>query len=392
MRAFFASLLCVLGLAAVAEAQPAGRILSVRFAPETNRTRVVVSSDKPLSYHVMTLEGGGRRIVLDLPRVRWSLDGLTAEQGSGKGKGLVAGFRYAGNTATTSRLVLDLAKPALVTRDFVLTPSAAGESHRIVMDLELVTNEAFAKAAAVDPAMSRQDAAKKARKPLVVIDPGHGGKDPGASAPSGLHEKDVTLAIALALKDELLASQRYDVAMTRATDTFIELDQRVEKARALGADLFISLHADSGGNGSVRGASVYTLSSEGEKRAENERHKNDWVMAVETDKSRPREVNDILADLVQRETKNQSARFAQALAGGLASVDWPVLKDAHRKRGFYVLLSPDVPAVLLEMGFINNTEDAAMLTSDARRKKLVRGISDAIDGFFDAESKVMAAR
>ncbi|MEP7211172.1 MAG: N-acetylmuramoyl-L-alanine amidase [Alphaproteobacteria bacterium] len=118
----------------------------------------------------------------------------------------------------------------------------------------------------------------------------------------------------------------------------------------------------------------------------------DWVLDVETDHSRPREVNQILADLVTRDTKNQSARFAQALAPALTAAGWPVLVNTIRKRGFYVLLSPDVPAVLLEMGFITNPSDEAAMTSPTRRKKLVQGISDAIDGFFDTETRTMAGR
>jgi N-acetylmuramoyl-L-alanine amidase len=392
MRAWLLALLAALTLAAPATADPGGRVLSVKFGGVGDRTRIMIASDKHLKYHVFALNTGGRRIVVDLPRVRWSLDGLTAEMGSGAGKGLVTRFSYSQNSPTTSRLVLELAEPALVARKFVLTRSAESDTDKIVIDLEKASPAAFAKSAALDPSTPRAAAEPQARKPLVVIDPGHGGKDPGASSPAGTHEKDVTLAIALAVRDELLKTRRYDVALTRSTDVFIELDQRVAKARALGADLFIALHADAGGNGQVRGASVYTLSPEGEKRAENERHKNDWVMAVETDQTRPPEVNQILADLVQRETKNQSARFAQVLAASLDASGWPMLPGAHRKRGFYVLLSPDVPALLLEMGFITNTQDEAMMTSEAKRRRLVEGIASAIDGFFSSEAGLLAQR
>jgi N-acetylmuramoyl-L-alanine amidase len=205
-------------------------------------------------------------------------------------------------------------------------------------------------------------------------------------------EKDVTLGIATALRDELAKSQRYDIALTRATDVFIELEDRVARARDLGADLFISLHADAGPKAETRGASVYTLSSDGEKRVEVARQKNDWILDVEVDSDRPEEVTQILADLVQRETKNQSARFAQMLVPALAEAGWPALQNTHRKKGFYVLLSPDVPAVLLEMGFITNDQDAAMLVSESKRKKLVEGVADAIDTFFESQARMLAAR
>ncbi len=370
----------------------AGRITALRFGGDEKTTRVVIDSDAELSYQVFALAAGSSRLVLDMPRVRWSLEGLTAESGAGQGKGLVSGYRYAQNTVASSRLVLDLSGPAVVTRSFAIAPKEKGEPHRIVMDIERVTAAQFAERAAAEHPGVHAPSAKPARKPLIVIDAGHGGKDPGAMSATGTREKDVTLAAALALRNELQKAGRFDVALTRATDEFIELEDRVTRARDLGADLFISLHADAGSKSETSGASVYTLSPEGEKRAETLRQKNDWVLAVETDASRSKEVNQILADLVQRETKNQSARFAQMLAPALADAGWPALQNTIRKRGFFVLLSPDVPAVLLEMGFITNPGDASMLTSDKHRRKLAKGIVAAIDQFFDTEAKVLASR
>jgi N-acetylmuramoyl-L-alanine amidase len=369
-----------------------GRVFSVKVGGEGGATRVVVETDVALKYHVFMLSAGTQRVVIDLPRVRWSINGLTAESGSGKGSGVVAGYRYAQNTATTSRLVLDLAKPALISREFVLAPKTKNEHHRIVLDLDPVTADAFVAAANGDNSGPQPIAQQPTRKPLIVIDPGHGGKDPGASSKTGLREKDITLAVATQLRDELLESRRYDVALTRSTDVFIELEDRVTKARNLGADLFIALHADAGSKTSTNGASVYTLSSEGEKRVDGARKQNDWILDVEVDSSRPEMVNQILADLVQRETKNQSARFAQMLAGSLAEAEWPTLENAHRKRGFYVLLSPDVPAALLEMGFITNEADATAMTSEIRRRKLVKGIAHAIDQFFESQTRLVASK
>lgn len=390
------TLLCAIGAMAVSPACAEGpaRVTAVRFGPADGKVRVVVESDTPLKYHAFLLAAGSHRIVLDFPRVQWGLSGSGSGPDSGAGRGdgkVVAGYRYAQNTSTTSRLVLDLAKPALVSREYSLAPTAAGEAYKIVMDLEPTSAEAFADSAAGDRAPPAATAQRVARKPLVVIDAGHGGKDPGALSAAGVMEKDVTLDAALALRDELLATQRYDVALTRSTDVFIELEDRVAKARALGADLFIALHADAGPKAETRGASIYTLSPEGEKRAEATRKKNDWVMAVETE-ARPAEVKQILADLVQRETKNQSARFAQLLAPKLEAAGWPLLQNTHRQRGFYVLLSPDVPAVLLEMGFITNAADAGALTSEPKRRKLVKGVAGAIDAFFETQTLVVASR
>jgi N-acetylmuramoyl-L-alanine amidase len=397
VRAWLLTLVSLVGLATLAgvgaqAAPPVERVTAVRIGGEGQATRVVVESDAPLKYHVFVLAAGSSRVVVDLPRVRWSINGLTAEAGSGKGIGVVSGYRYAHNTAFTSRLVLDLARPAVVAREFMLSPKTSGERHKLVLDLEPATAEAFA-AAAADPAPGPATVPQQAaRNPLIVIDPGHGGKDPGAISKSGLLEKDVTLAAAFALRDELLKSKRYDVALTRSTDLFIELEDRVTKARNLGADLFIALHADAGPKPSTSGASVYTLSQEGEKRIDGARRANDWILDVEVDSGRPAEVNRILADLVQRETKNQSARFAQMLAESIAQTGWPTLENTHRQKGFFVLLSPDVPAALLEMGFMTNDNDAAAMVSETKRRKLVNGVVGAIDQFFENQTRLVAAR
>ncbi len=379
-------------LAPVAAAQPGARILGLRIGNDPETTRIVIDSDTPLKYKVFSLAAGTERIIIDLPKVRWSIDGLTAESGNGAGGGLVAGYRYAHNTATTSRLVLDLAGPALVNRDFVIGPSGNEPNYRIVMDLKAASHQIFAKKAAADLSKPHTAPHRQVRKPLVVVDAGHGGKDPGTISPNKTMEKDITLAAAIALRDALLQTNRYDVSLTRDTDVFLELEDRVTRARDLGADLFVSLHADAVGKATTRGASVYTLSPEGEKRVETARQKHDWVLSVETDHSRPKEVNQILADLVQRETKNQSARFAQMLVPALERAGWPALTNTHRKRGFYVLLSPDVPAILLEMGFLTNAEDEKMLKSHSHRKRLVAGVVSAIDEFFETEARALAMR
>jgi len=397
VRAWLFSVLCLAGLVAapLVSAQagpPVERVLAVRIGGEGQATRVVLEADAPLNYHVFLLAAGSNRVVVDLQRVRWTINGLTSEAGSGKGAGVVSGFRYAHNTASTSRLVLDLAGPAIVAREFVLPPKSGEDRHRLVLDLEPSTPEAFAQAATGEMSGPQPVSQQPSRKPLIVIDPGHGGKDPGASSKSGVREKDVTLAAALALREELVKSKRYDVALTRSTDVFIELEDRVTKARNLGADLFLVLHADAGPKPSTSGASVYTLSPEGEKRVDSARRENDWILDVEVDSQRPAEVNRILADLVQRETKNQSARFAQMLAESISEAGWPTLENTHRQRGFFVLLSPDVPAALLEMGFMTNEADVAALVSETKRRKLLKGVAEAIDDFFDNQTRLVASR
>lgn len=227
------------------------------------------------------------------------------------------------------------------------------------------------------------------KKPLIVIDPGHGGIDPGAIG-NGTMEKTITLAVAKALKKELLASGRFRVALTRDKDVYIPLRDRFKLARDGGADLFISLHADSHANSKTRGASVYTLSetasdSEAEALATKE-NKSDVIAGVDLS-NESKVVTGILIDLAQRETTNLSARFAKMLVKALKR-DTLMLEQSHRFAGFAVLKAPDVPSVLLEMGYISSDADQQLLTNKTHQKGLAKAISRAIQSFFDWQDSI----
>ncbi|WP_374366840.1 N-acetylmuramoyl-L-alanine amidase [Dongia sp.] len=227
------------------------------------------------------------------------------------------------------------------------------------------------------------------KKPLIVIDPGHGGIDPGALG-NGTKEKTITLAVAKALQKELEATGRFRAVLTRDKDVFLPLRDRFRVARENGAELFISLHADSHANAKTRGASVYTLS---EKASDAEaaalaakENKSDVIAGVDlTHESKV--VSGILIDLAQRETINLSARFAKILVGALKN-DTLMLGNSHRFAGFAVLKAPDVPSVLLEMGYISSDEDQQLLTSKKHQKKLAKAITKAISSFFDWHDSV----
>ena len=223
-------------------------------------------------------------------------------------------------------------------------------------------------------------------KRVVVIDAGHGGKDPGAGGADS-HEKDITLAAAKALRDRLQKSGKYKVVMTRDTDVFIPLEQRVQIARRANADLFISLHADSGADTNVRGATVYTLSDKGADRVAKHviDKNNDWFMNVNLGGA-DASVNRILLDLTQRGTVNRSASFAKTLLDRI-STRTQLLQRSHRDAGFMVLLAPDVPAVLLEMGFITNKEDERLLKDSSHRREVMDAAGDAIDSYFAEEQR-----
>ncbi len=220
---------------------------------------------------------------------------------------------------------------------------------------------------------------------MVVIDAGHGGHDPGAAG-QNFHEKDLTLAAAEALKTRLERSGHYKVVLTRDSDVYVPLEERVRIARKANADLFISLHADSGTTPDLKGATVYTLSEQGTTRAAKQVfEKADWINM--TLPGPDQQVNRILLDLTQRETRNRSSEFAETLLSRVSDVT-PLLRRSHRDAGFMVLLAPDVPAVLMEMGFITNAADEKRLSDPEQRRRLMDGVARAIDAYFSDEMKV----
>ena len=289
----------------------------------------------------------------------------------------------------SAKLVIELAQDAVVRRRFLLPPGDGVTNYRYVIDLKSTRDLPAVRLAKATTAPRLEVVKASApRRRVVVIDAGHGGKDPGARG-SESREKDITLASARALKTRLEKSGRYKVVMTRDSDIFVPLETRVKLARKADADLFISLHADAGPDASTRGLSVYTLSEQGQDRAGRVMGKEDWLMnASHTGGNRA--VSQILFDLTQRATKNRSAQFAEML---LERVDdeTPLLRRSHRDAGFVVLLAPDVPAVLLEMGFITNPEDEDHLASSHGRRRLMDAVGDSIDAYF-AEQTRLASR
>jgi N-acetylmuramoyl-L-alanine amidase len=226
------------------------------------------------------------------------------------------------------------------------------------------------------------------RLKVIVVDAGHGGHDPGAKS-LVRNEKDITLAAALSLKAHLEQFGRYRVVLTRDSDVFIPLEARVQIARRAGADLFISLHADSAGSDPTpHGASVYTLSDHGQTRVKTVLGPHEWFThfgAVSTEPA----IGRILLDLTQRSTLNRSSQFASLLVDHIAGqVD--LLPRTHRDASYFVLLAPDVPAVLLEMGFITNPADEMRLTDPAQRDLLMASVADTIDDFFQEDARLSA--
>jgi N-acetylmuramoyl-L-alanine amidase len=224
------------------------------------------------------------------------------------------------------------------------------------------------------------------RKPVIYIDAGHGGRDPGAIGVKGTHEKTITTKASQTLKVMLEKTGRYKVVLTRPNDIYLDHEKRLRLAREGGADLFISIHADSASNKQAKGASVYTLSDRAKNRSKRLVSKSqNWIMDVDLSKqSDP--VGDILVDLAQRKTESQSELFADILLAELAkSTD--LVGNSHRRAGYFVLLAPDVPAVLLELGFLSNATDEKLLNKASHRQKLMRSVVRSIDQYFVTADK-----
>jgi N-acetylmuramoyl-L-alanine amidase len=233
----------------------------------------------------------------------------------------------------------------------------------------------------------------KLRKRTIVLDPGHGGQDPGALGHSGHKEKNITLAAAKALKEYLDKTGRYNVHLTRSNDVFIKLQDRVKIARRHNADLFISIHADSIDKAGVHGASIYTLSNTASdaqtaKLAARE-NRADLIAGVDLS-NEDKEVADILIDLAMRDTMNQSKFFANTVVTNISNHGIDLLERPHRYAGFAVLKAPDTPSVLIEIGFMSNKNEVNRLSSPEHRKKLANAIGGAIDSYFTRVEKIAA--
>ncbi|ESQ84356.1 cell wall hydrolase [Asticcacaulis sp. AC466] len=356
-----------------------GDVVKVRLGGDATQTRIVIELEKSVAGQLVTRDTDLSKQVIALPDI--DLDGTM----TGAGQGLIRDWRI-DSVAGSVRLKLNFKSGAKIYRRFLLPPADGISVYRYVIDVipegtdtSLVKPAVVPVVATTAQPRTQQAAVKTRAKKVIVIDAGHGGKDPGALG-GNTFEKDVNLAAARALREKLEKTGRYTVIMTRDTDSFVDLPARVRIARSANADLFISLHSDAGGNGSTSGASIYTLSDSGTERAAKKALvKGDWSLADNS--SSDAMVNRILIDLTQRATKNRSATFAQLVMDNISD-STPLLKTNLRQAGLFVLLAPDVPAVLLEMGFVNNARDEAMLNDSRHRAVMMGQVANAIDQYF----------
>jgi N-acetylmuramoyl-L-alanine amidase len=372
-------------------------VMSARIGEHEDRTRLVLELSDPVNLRTFTLANPDR-VVVDMPEVAWRLGAPPQPTGNGS----VKSYRYGLFREGNSRMVIDLNKPVSVGDTLVLPPSG-GFGYRLVIDMFPAQQASFDSDAGwpADLKQRESDAEKAAMaglpasggKKIVVIDPGHGGIDPGTNGVNGLMEKDLVLAEGLRLA-QVLKARGYGVHMTRDSDVFIPLPERVAMARKYHADLMISLHADSNPDNSVNGLSIYTLNdgrSDREAAALARRENQSDVIAGVDLSGGNNPVAPILIDLAQRDTINKSSRFAETALTRLSSVTDILARSPHRSASLAVLVAPDVPAVLIELGYLSNSSDADQMNTDRWRAGVAGAVADAVDRSFAPEPDTRTA-
>lgn len=386
-------LLALIGPSALAaKAEPKLAVANdARVAGDRERTRFIADLSKKVDVHVFAL-GNPYRVIVDAPDVNFQMpDGIGKEK-----RGLVTAYRYGLFAPGKARIVIDVSGPFLIDKAFVLE-SRDDQPARLVVDLVPTDEKTFLaklkevkppEAASETPLAIPQAPSRPANaKPVVVLDPGHGGVDPGTSSATGITEKEVVLTFARTLKAKLDATGRYEVYLTRTDDTFLPLRERVEIAQKRGAGLFLSIHADYFPKqiDKATGATVYTLSEEAsdeEARALAAKENfSDALAGIELPSDSDEALANILIDLAQRETQNRSVVFAHSIVGELANKGTLHTRKL-RSAGFRVLKAPDVPSVLLELGFLSNPDDEKRLTSEAWRDRTAEAVAESIDTYF----------
>lgn len=375
--------------AGAAAADPA-RVTRLQLGLNAGLTRLVVEASSPVEAE-LSAQPDGLGLSLSLPGLRWA-----APPAQPNAAGLVAALGLPVQNGGHTDIAIDLIEPAVVERAFRLDPQngpLGPSGHRLVIDLRPADPQAYAAAFAAPVALPLPTAVDIApppahgadRKHIIVLDPGHGGQDPGAISASGRHEKDITLAVALAMANRLRATGRYHVILTRDRDRFVRLNDRVALARKHEAALLLSIHADSlRGDRATSGATVYTRADaasdlEAEALALRENRADQLA-----DSGAEREVDDvvsILLDLASRDTTRLSGRFAGLLTASMSD-SIALRRNALRAANFRVLSAPDVPSALLELGYLSNPGDEALLFSETGRNRLAAAAVAAIDRYF----------
>jgi N-acetylmuramoyl-L-alanine amidase len=395
MKHYF--LLFMLSVTGVYAADTVCAIKAVRlatYADKQNRTvtRFILEGTKPFQGTVFSLPNPSR-VVIDFKPLIWQATALLPVSNS-----LIRSFRHGLFDAQTFRVVLDMSSPAQLIRHFTLPPKEKYQ-HRFVLDLLPTDDASFLTQSQKLLALRKrfQPPAKKETlkliakktftkdyKPIIVLDPGHGGIDPGAIGPGGTKEKRITLSVARLIAGQLRKTNRYRVYLTRDKDVFIPLRRRIAVGRRHKGDIFISIHADAAPRKSAQGASVYTLSERAsDKEAAllaSKENKSDLIAGLNLDDT-PKDAANILIDLAQRDTKNASLQLTHYLLGSLKK-EVPLLSQTGKSAGFAVLKAPDMPSILLEVGFLSNPSEEKRLRHQGYQQKIAKAIVRAINAYW----------
>jgi N-acetylmuramoyl-L-alanine amidase len=364
----------------------------VRVGGDDAQARLVVDLSQKIDVRAFTL-ANPYRVVIDMPQVNFQFPPKAGETG----RGLIKGFRFGLVMQGGSRIVVELARPARVDKAYVIE-AANDHPARLVLDLASTDREAFMRTIALEnraldnraPELRKSEPHAESKggsdpRPLVVIDPGHGGIDNGTRAPSGEPEKTIVLEFSLLLRDKIEKTGKYRVVMTRTDDTFVPLAERVQLARSRQASLFISIHADAlrRAEGDAQGATVYTLSERASdaRAAQLAEAENQADAIAGLDLSELKDVAGILIDLTRRETKTFSQQFAQSVVHELKAAT-RLHQNPLKSAAFVVLKAPDVPSVLVELGYVTNKADLKSLISTEWRDRTADAITQAIHTFF----------
>jgi N-acetylmuramoyl-L-alanine amidase len=385
---------------------PAVTAIATRVDQHGSETRLLFELSGPVRVETFAV-AEPNRIIVDLPEVAFPLDPMAGREvvsARGAGAPLIKSYRFGQFAPGRSRIVIDLARPAKVLRAESVTRA---EGARLEIDLAAVDAAKFMEAAAEHtrwvaeksapapptPVAERPPAGDVSEKPLVVIDPGHGGVDVGAAGKHGELEKTIVFEFAKTLKAAIESQGRLRAQLTRSDDVFIALDDRVRFARQHGAALFLSIHADTLGSPNVEGATVYTVASrasdaEAGKIAQKENFA-DQSAGLEQ-KAEAEEVGDILFDLTRRETRALARDFSASLVSKWREAG-SLNKNPSRSASFVVLKAHDVPSALLELGYLSSAKDLANLVSPEWRERAARATADAIAAYFSARDNAARA-
>ncbi|MGC1863459.1 MAG: N-acetylmuramoyl-L-alanine amidase [Methylocystis sp.] len=383
--------------------------IATRVDQHGSETRLLFELSGPIRVETFVVAEPDR-IIVDLPEVAFPLDPMAGREvvsakAAGASSSLIRSYRFGEFAPGRSRIVIELARPAKVLRAESVTRA---EGARLEIDLAPVDAAKFMEAAAEHtravaeksapatptPVAERPPAAGDvSEKPLVVIDPGHGGVDVGAAGKHGELEKSIVFEFAKTLKATIESQGRLRVLLTRADDVFIALDDRVRFARQHGAALFLSIHADTLGSPNVEGATVYTVASRASdaEAARTAQKENFADQSAGLDqKAEAEEIGDILFDLTRRETRALARDFSASLVSKWREAG-SLNKNPSRSASFVVLKAHDVPSALLELGYLSSAKDLANLVSPEWRERAARATADAIDAYFSARDNAARA-